>query len=84
MNDLRHGSALVVEDLQVTMNVVTFIVPRNVTRTYLDRIVKNLKQRRIEFYLSEFNVSAWWNKDLMLRRATIGFPEQEVQFEVDP
>ena len=51
--DVFHGSPLLVEDLDVTLKLVTYREPLLTTLKYVRRIVKNLKARGIYFKLTE-------------------------------
>lgn len=65
MTQLVGGSALQVEDLDVTMRVVTFTVPTLTTSQKLQRFLRNLETRDIGFsfeHVPESNTKlALWN-----------------------
>lgn len=76
--NLVGGSALVIEDLDVTMNVVTFLCPRLWPFKHIDRLVKNLIEREIEFTFEyrKPSVPMWmypWNYRLIVGSRTITF-----------
>lgn len=78
---LEQGSALIVEDLDVTMQVITFTEPRIETRAYLNRLLKNLKDRNIEYEMVEkLRKSPWGNWYNVQSYLKVG--NREVVFEV--
>jgi len=49
---LLHGEPLLIEDLDVTMKCITFTEPTRCTQQYLDRIMKNLRERSIPYVVT--------------------------------
>jgi len=64
-SNLEGGSSLEVEDLDVFLEHVTFIIPRSVTSKYVERIKKNLIKRKINFEANELftNCHNFWYAD---------------------
>ena len=68
---LRHGSALQVEDLDLTLKCVTYRMPLLTTLRRVRRIVKNLKVRGIHFKLTE-----------ELHKGALIIPEHQIYLDV--
>lgn len=55
---LLNGSPLIMEDLDVTMHLVTYLEPIIIPLTAFHRILKNLDKRRIDYSL-QIKKNAW-------------------------
>lgn len=76
--NLMHGAALQVEDLDVTMNCVTFQFPRLWRLVDIERLKRRLQEREISFTFTyrRTDIPAWmypWNYKLEVGDRTILF-----------
>ena len=72
---LTNGAALQVEDLSVTMKVVTFQCPQYATMKQVERLRKTLLKRKIS-HVFNFKVTpagelAWWNFKIVVGKRTL-------------
>lgn len=76
---LSQGAALQVEDLEVTLKVVTFTNATFITEKKLGRLLKNLSQRDISYILrsrkltKQQNMLFAWNRKLVVGKRILLF-----------
>lgn len=74
-SSISHGSALQVEDLQVTLRLITFMCPIFIHENKFNRFLKNLNNRNINYVLRTKKLKHImdWNLKLKIGKRTILF-----------